>query len=204
MQKGWRKGYQDQDHAYLNGYSQGYMNGYKRGHQEGYAEGGGSCSGGGGGGNGTRSSEDVWKLWKEKYTAADEDKDPLFMVPLVYPEDYPGRKITLTVYPEEIQEQLRAKYALIEGGSSSQQIVYDMTAGWRYTIRLFDEREKKSKDWERELRKITYYKCGWKCVGAQWRMNSHIEECAEGITDRPVFLYISTMAIERSARVFPC
>ncbi len=79
---------------------------------------------------------------------------------------------------------------MIEGGSSSRQIVYDMTAGWLFTIRLFDDLEKKSKHWERELRKIAYYnKYSWKCVGAQWR--NPPEGCAEGIKYRPVLLSIT-------------
>ncbi len=41
-----------------------------------------------------------------------------------------------------------------------------MTSGWRYNIRLFDEREKK--DWEPQLRKIT----DAEYVGAQWNMNT--------------------------------
>ncbi len=50
-------------------------------------------------------------------------------------------------------------------GNGSQEIDYDMGAGWRYRIRLFSEDEKK--EWADELSKIT----DEEYVGAQWNAN---------------------------------
>ena len=72
-----------------------------------------------------------------------------------------GPKAGLTPYPQEIQEELRTLAA--NGGS--QQMEYDMTNGWVYTLRLIAEPEREK--WEKPLAK---FNVGW--VGAQWNKNN--------------------------------
>ena len=78
---------------------------------------------------------EAWKEFNDKYTAANEATDePLFSVML--------GKDNYEVYPQEIQIKLRACWEQVQDGNS-QNCEYDMTGGWLFNIRLYDEREKR-------------------------------------------------------------
>ena len=67
------------------------------------------------------------------------------------------------LYPEGIQQQLRIMYAQTVTDATSQEMEYDMTGGWVYKLRLFNQEERDS--WETFLAK-------WHephFVGVQWK-----------------------------------
>ena len=72
--------------------------------------------------------------------------------------------------------------------NGSQDVLYDMTGGWVYKLRLFSEEEKP--DWDEELATVVTKEDG-AMVGAQWNTDKAKEEppqCfEEGVKYRPMF-----------------
>ena len=93
------------------------------------------------------------------------------------------------LYPEEIQIKLRACWEQVQDGNS-QNCEYDMTGGWLFNIRLFDDDEKP--EWDEILTKMMGEDDGY--VGAQWDMNKAKKDpptsCEKGVQHRPVFVNV--------------
>ena len=120
-----------------------------------------------------QDNKEAWKNHDEKYTAAKMDDGPVYMTK-------PRFKAGLTPYPQEIQEELRTLAA--NGGS--QQMEYDMTNGWVYTLRLIAEPEREK--WEKYLAK---FHVDW--VGAQWgknNTNASPPDTFDDVQYRPIYL----------------
>ena len=92
-------------------------------------------------------------------------------------------------YPEEMQVTLRQLATEVERGDKSKTTEYDMTDGWLYHIRLFDEGEKDQ--WKEQLKKIKGDDT-WEAVGAQWYANLATQEppavFQKGVRYRPVLI----------------
>ena len=85
-------------------------------------------------------------------------------------------------------KKLREAWAAMDGGWGSRDVLYDMTNGWVFKLRLFGEEEKQ--DWDDQLEKVVTKEDG-AVVGAQWDDNKAKEEppqsFEEGVKYRPIF-----------------
>jgi len=128
------------------------------------------------------ASRKAWKVWRDAFPAANEDTDePIYCVKL-------GTD-TYEVYPQEIQEKLRAAADEVERGANSKTVEYDMTGGWVFNLRIFDAEEKN--DWTSTLNKILD-DGDVEPVGAQWDKNKATEDPPDtflkGLTYRPILI----------------
>ena len=70
-------------------------------------------------------------------------------------------------YPVEIQEALRVPYSTIQEGGPSQEIVYDMTGGWAFTINFLAVEE--TPRWQDQMKgTYKYDEADVPFIGAQW------------------------------------
>ena len=81
-------------------------------------------------GSGNASGE-----WRKVYTLADMDSQEHIFAARTGNTSY-------EFFPEEIQDAFRVAYITCQGGGPSQQIVYDMTGGWVFNLRLIPVEEK--------------------------------------------------------------
>ena len=107
--------------------------------------------------------EEEWREFNERYTKANEESGLMIFQTCLGDEVY-------EVYPEEIQKELREKYALVESTGASQQMVYEMDSHWAFNIRLFGQQEKD--DWDKQLRSVV----DKDFVGGQWDRNKAKED----------------------------
>ena len=131
-----------------------------------------------------RKKGGAWKAWRETYTTFEEDKAT---EPYYYTRT---GSTTIAIYPAEIQEKLRSAAENTCGGFVSQDVEYDMTDGWVYKIRLFNEVEKPH--WIELLAKVATAEDG-ELVGAQWDNTKATRDPGLGgfeeqVKYRPVFL----------------
>lgn len=129
-----------------------------------------------------KKNKNAWKAFHEKYTEAKGDEgEDVYMVKL-------GQN-SYELYPEEIQEQLRANAAAIAEDSCSKSLVYDMTDGWLFHVRLFSAEE--LPQWEDKLSGFLA-KDDDQCVGAQWDANKAKEDpptvFEKGVQYRPILV----------------
>ena len=102
-----------------------------------------------------------------------------------------GEKQT-EAYPNEIQEELMKATDEVESQGESKDIVYDMTGGWFYKLRIFGGSEKA--EWQEKLSEIKPFdgKEEGTLVGAQWNMKEATAEppkvFEKGVKYRPIFL----------------
>ena len=125
-----------------------------------------------------------WEQWKKKYTPVDPATEKNYFYTRL------GEKDTQP-YPKEIQDELLKKKAESEDEMTSKDLLYDMTDGYFYNLRIFggDETEK----WEETLSKI---KAGdgeekGTLVGAQWNTKDATADVPnvfdEKVRYRPIF-----------------
>ena len=190
--KGYNKGWNE-------GHSAGFGNGYQSAVQALYGDamwgGKGKGSGGwreeeaeaaepGGKKKHKKKSGSSWKEWSGKYTAIDSDKEETRFYTRLG-----GQKVA--TYPQEIQEELLKATEESEAEGVSKDIVYDMTGGWLYKLRIFGGSEKEC--WEETLSEIRAGdgKPDGTLVGAQWKMKEAMAEppkvFEKGVKYRPIF-----------------
>ena len=173
--------------AYSKGYHTGFCEGSTSGYHKGYSKGWASGRDdmhrewkGHGKGRGKRDSEEeeadenekpqqkskrkkkgaAWKEFYEKYTDFDAEKNKLGCA--FYTKLGPKE---VSVYPTEIQHKLLTAWREAGGYNTSQDVEYDMTQGWMYTLRIFGGDERVL--WDEKLSELP---SGMedKLVGAQW------------------------------------
>ena len=185
------------------GYNKGWNEGHSAGFGNGYQSAANAMSGGKGKGSGGWQEEEAeaaepggkkprkkksgssWKEFSEKYTAFDSDKEETARFYTRLGE----RK--LSTYPQEIQEELLKAKEDSEADKASKDIVYDMTGGYFYNLRIFGGSEKE--EWEEMLSEIRAGdgKPDGTLVGAQWKMKEAMAEppkvFEKGVKFRPIF-----------------
>ena len=185
------------------GYNKGWNEGHSAGFSHGYQSAANAMSGGKGKGSGGWEEEEAeaaepggkkprkkksgssWKEWSGKYTAFDSDKEETTRFYTRLGEQ------KVSTYPQEIQEELLKATDESEADKASKDIVYDMTRGWLYNLRIFGGSEKE--EWEEMLSEIRAGdgKPDGTLVGAQWKMTEGMAEppkvFEKGVKFRPIF-----------------
>ena len=127
-------------------------------------------------------NKEAWKAFHEKYSAAKENAgEDIYMVKL-------GQS-NYELYPEEVQEELRVNATAVADSGRSKSWLYDMTDGWLFHLRLFDNEE--LPEWEEKLNALLA-KDDYELVGAQWDANKAKDDppavFEKGVQYRPIVI----------------